>query len=64
MRPTIRFLSNSLIQKIIDEARQVLCELGVEVHNTEVLGMLASHGAEIDSNKSRVMINEGLIDRA
>ena len=64
MRPTIRFLNNSLIQQIIDEARQVLCELGVEVHNTEVLGMLASHGAEIDSNKSRVMINEGLIDRA
>ncbi len=64
MRPAIRFLSNSLIQQIIDEARQVLSKLGVEVHNIEVLDMLASHGAEIDSNKSRVMINEALIDRA
>ena len=31
MRPTIKFLTDDLIDKIVDEATEVLCTLGVEL---------------------------------
>ncbi len=64
MRPTLRLLSDELINKIIAEARQVLCKLGVEIHNKAVLGMLADHGAEVDATKELAHLNEDLIDKA
>ncbi|HPA71536.1 MAG TPA: trimethylamine methyltransferase family protein [Spirochaetota bacterium] len=64
MRPTVRFLSNELIQKIIDEAREVLGTLGVEIHNPKVLDLLASHGAKVDAAKNHAWIPGSLIDRA
>jgi len=30
MRPVVRFLDDELIEKIISEARDILCKLGVE----------------------------------
>ena len=40
MRPKIKFLNDKLIDQIISEAISILCELGVEIHNKEVLSML------------------------
>ena len=40
MRPKVRFLDDDLKIKIIDEARHLLCTLGVEIHNTCVLGLI------------------------
>ena len=33
MRPAVRFLTDQLRDQIIAEARQILSNLGVEVHN-------------------------------
>ena len=43
MRPTVRFLSDTLIERIISEARDVLCTLGVEIHNEAVVSLLSDH---------------------
>lgn len=64
MRPKVRFLNNELIDRIIDEAREILCELGVEIHNKRALELLASHGARVDSSQGRVYVPGALIDRA
>jgi len=64
MRPHARFLTDSLIQQIIAEARIVLSVLGVEIHNDRVLALLGDHGARIDKEKSRAFINGQLIDRS
>ncbi len=64
MRPTLRFLNNELIDRIIDEAREILCELGVEIHNARAVDLLASHGARVDAAQGRVYIPGALIDRA
>ena len=47
-RPTVRFLSDQLIEQIVAEARDVLETLGVEIHNPGVVSMLADHGARVE----------------
>ena len=64
MRPTVRFLSNDLLERIIAEARSVLAQLGVEIHNSGVLSMLSDHGARVDARTSRAYMGDELIDKA
>ena len=64
MRPTLRLLEDELIDRIIAEAREVLCKLGVEIHNESVLGMLADHGAEVDKNTRNARLTEDILDKA
>ena len=64
MRPVVRFLSDELAEEIIAEARGVVCDLGLEIHNNTVLSMLSDHGAGVDSDTKRVRLTEGIIDKA
>jgi trimethylamine--corrinoid protein Co-methyltransferase len=64
MRPTLRLLEDQLIERIIAEARDLLCRLGVEIHNEPVLAMLADHGADVDIGNRHALFTEEIIDRA
>ncbi len=64
MRPTIRFLDDQLITRIIDEARDLLRTLGVTIHNQEVLSLLGDHGAEIDLSTEHTRLTDEIIDAA
>lgn len=64
MRPALRLLADQLICRIVAEARDVLCRLGVEIHNKPVLAMLADHGAEINLEESRARLTQEIIDKA
>jgi trimethylamine---corrinoid protein Co-methyltransferase len=64
MRPTVRFLSDDLIERIVAEARSVLHHLGVEIHNPGICTMLADHGARVDASTGRVYLTDALIDLA
>jgi len=64
MRPSIKFLSDSLIEQIITEGRELICKLGVEIHNDAVLSMLADHGARVDRAKSHVYFTQDIIDKS
>jgi trimethylamine--corrinoid protein Co-methyltransferase len=64
MRPTLRFLSNELVQQIVDEARDLLCTMGVEIHNREVLSLLGDSGAGIDLSNEHAVLSQSMIDRA
>jgi trimethylamine--corrinoid protein Co-methyltransferase len=57
-------LSNDLIEQILSEAREILCTLGVEIHNDNVAALLSDHGATVDVRKKRVMFSQQMIDRA
>ena len=63
MRPVVRFLSDELKEKIISEAREVLCKLGVEIHNESVLSMLQDHGAKVKMDRYHVLLTDKIIDR-
>lgn len=64
MRPTIRFLTDELVRKIIAEATEILCTFGVEIHNKSVLAMLSDFGCEIDTEKSHVIFNNEIIEKS
>ena len=64
MRPTVRFLSDELVEKIVSEARGVLLKLGVEVHNQNILTILQDHGAKLDKRGHHVFLTDELIDQA
>jgi trimethylamine--corrinoid protein Co-methyltransferase len=57
-------LDDALIDRIVDEARELLRKLGVEIHNEAVLSMLGDHGAEIDAQAQRAYLTGEIIDRA
>ncbi len=64
LRPTVRFLEDKLIEKIISEARILLCELGVEINNDFVLSLLGDHGATIDNEKKRAFYTDDIINKS
>ncbi|HVP15562.1 MAG TPA: trimethylamine methyltransferase family protein [Terriglobales bacterium] len=63
MRPTFRLLDDTLIRRILAEARDLLENLGVEIHNPGVLDLFAGHGARVDRASSRAWLGGDLIDR-
>jgi len=64
MRPTLRLLDDALIVRILDEARDLLANLGVEIHNPGVLDLLGEHGARIDRSTARAYLGAAEIDGA
>ncbi len=64
MRPRLRFLDDSLVGRILDEARTLLATLGVEVHNGAACELLRSAGAGVDGAGKRVLLPEPLVERA
>src|SRR5271157_3984078 len=64
MRPVTRLLRDELRDRIVAEAREVLCKLGVEIHNEPVLRMLSDHGAKVDKETCYARFTEDIIDKA
>ena len=64
LRPKLRFLSDELVNKIIDEGIDIICKLGVEIHNDAVVSMLSDHGAKVDQSKKRVYYTSDIITKA
>jgi trimethylamine--corrinoid protein Co-methyltransferase len=63
-RPTLKFLNDRIIERIISEARDILCKLGIEIHNSGVMSMLHEHGAKIDVKKDHALLTNDIIDDA
>ena len=64
MRPTLRFLSDDLVQRIVAEAIDILCTLGVEIDHRQTLSALSDHGAKIDVRRHRAILTIEILDRA
>lgn len=63
MRPRLRFLDDSLIAQILDEARDLLATVGIEIHNDKATELLLENGALRDSG-GRVRVPCSMIDAA
>jgi trimethylamine--corrinoid protein Co-methyltransferase len=64
VRPTVRFLADDLIKHIVEEAVNILCELGLEVHNKQILSMLVDHKASVDMDTYHAKLTEDIIQKA
>lgn len=63
MRPTVRFLTDDLIKQIIDEAVSLLCSLGMQIRHTQLLSLLADHGAKVDMDNHHANFTEDIIQK-
>jgi len=63
MRPALRLLDDQLLDRILAEARELLCRLGVEIHNPSLVDLLADHGARPGPD-GRVRFTPDLLDRS
>ena len=64
MKPQLNLLNQEIINKILDEAAQLLQDPGLQVHNEDALNLLAGAGAAVDLEKQIASISEKLIKRA
>ena len=64
MQPRLRFLDDELVDRIVDEAREVLAGVGVEVQHEGARELLLDHGASRGAGPDRVLIPGDLVDRA
>ncbi len=62
MRPTVEFLDQYMIQRIILEARTILINLGIDVQNAHAKKLLADEGAQIKNG--RVFYTDSMIDKS
>ncbi|MGQ9617665.1 MAG: trimethylamine methyltransferase family protein [Candidatus Aminicenantia bacterium] len=64
MRPKIKLLSDSLIEKIIEEAFFLLERKGVIVENRTAIELLKNAGANVDQKDQRVFIPKKLVEES
>jgi len=62
----LKLLEKDLIEKIVAEGREILCKLGVEIHNDGVVKMISDSGASVKTvdGKQRVFFTQYIIDKA
>lgn len=64
MRPTLHVLSDDLIARIVDEAKRVLAETGMEIRGPEMRRRLVETGLPTDASGSRVLFPRDVVERA
>lgn len=63
MRPTLRVLEPPLIGSIVDEAKRILAEVGIEVRGKELRARLLDHGLP-STAEGRVLFPADVVERA
>ncbi len=64
MQPRLELLSQGLIERIIDEAFQLMLKPGIKVQSEEARALLAEAGARVDANSDIVRIPEMVARKA
>jgi trimethylamine---corrinoid protein Co-methyltransferase len=64
MRPRIQIIDDALTGRIVDEARQILAEIGMEVRGPELRRRLLEAGLPSDRTGTRVLFPPDVVDAA
>ncbi len=64
MRPTLRVLSDELIDQILDEAKRVLAETGMEIRGPEMRLRLNAAGLPTNASGDRVLFPRDVVEQA
>ena len=63
MRPTLNVLDTNLINQILDEAKRILLEVGIEVRSKALRQRLVAYGLELDKD-GRIHFPPDVVDQA
>ena len=64
MRPTLNVLSDKLIEEILDEAKRILAEVGMEIRGTNLRQRLIDHGLKTDKDGKRILFPADVVEAA
>jgi trimethylamine--corrinoid protein Co-methyltransferase len=64
MRPKLTVLDDDLIGRILDEAKRVLAEVGMEIRGPEMRRRLLEHGLPLDAAGERVLFPRPIVEQA
>ncbi|MDH3546739.1 MAG: trimethylamine methyltransferase family protein [Gammaproteobacteria bacterium] len=64
MRPTLKVLGDELIAKILDEAKRLLADNGMEIRGAGLKRRLLEHGLQTDASGKRVLFPADVVERA
>ncbi len=64
MRPTLNVLSEEMIIRILDEAKRIMAERGMEVRGEKLRQRLLEHGLRTDSSGERILFPHDVVERA
>ena len=64
MRPSLSVLEPELIERIVDEAKRVLADVGMEVRGPELRRRLVDAGLPLDKTGERVLFPRDIVERA
>jgi trimethylamine--corrinoid protein Co-methyltransferase len=63
VRPKLELLSRRLIEKIVDEAYEILDKQGIFVENREALKLFSQAGMKVDKKSHRVHLKRRLVEK-
>ena len=55
MRPTLNIIGEDLIRKIVDEAKRILAETGMDIRGPALKERMLEHGLKLDASGKRVL---------
>ena len=64
MRPTLNIISDELITKIVEEAKRILAETGMDIRGTNLRQRLLDHGLKTDASGERILFPADVVERA
>ena len=64
MRPTLNVLSEELIGRILDEAKRILAETGMDIRGETMRARLLDLGLKTDKNGDRILFPAEVVERA
>ncbi|MGH9750796.1 MAG: trimethylamine methyltransferase family protein [Candidatus Polarisedimenticolia bacterium] len=63
-RPRVQMISEAMIDRIIDEAFEVLEKIGLQFEHPKALALLGEHGQRIEPKSERAWLSRGFIEKA
>ena len=64
MRPTLNIISDDLIGKVLDEAKRIMAETGMEIRGEAMRQRMLDHGLKTDASGKRVFFPADVVDAA
>lgn len=64
MRPTLSVLSPELIGSILDEAKRIMAEVGIDIRGSRLRQRLLDHGLRTSHGGNRILFPPDVVDRA
>jgi len=64
VRPRLQLLDAPLVTSIVDEAKRLLAEVGMEIRGKELRSRLLDHGLPTDATGTRILFPSDIVERA